>query len=159
MDGEGSFSIQVNVRKDKHGNKSPNFGPRMSMGLKQDREGKALRRLQERFGGNIYTVKDGTFKWYLGTRAELEIAANALKPFLDIKAEPCERFLEALSYFPTTRKAHAKGERSWTPEMTRKVARIALTLNPDGKPKTKTLEYLKELDAIYSQVDAVIGAT
>lgn len=145
MDGEGTFSIQVNRRFYK-GTPSVHFTPRMTMTLKYGTE--TLNMLVEEFGGKIYDYPEEK-KWSLGTVQSLKEATIKLLPYLTIKKRIAERFLEALEVFPNHRTGNSfKGERSWTEEMSRKVGEIALTLNP-YKKSPKTLEYLKELDIIY----------
>lgn len=145
FDGEGTFSIQMSIRTYK-GRESVNFGPRMSMTLKYGSE--VLEELKLAFGGEIYPYKDGIYRWSLGGREGLMAATNALLPHLRIKKKVAEQFLEALSLFPVSRKAHRDGERSWTMEMVLAVARIALALNPH-KTSKKGLAYLRNLEAVY----------
>ena len=153
FDGEGTFSIQVDMRKSSLGRENVRFNPRMSMTIKYGKE--VLLEYVEAFGGTIYEYPDqGEYRWNLGTRKELLIAANQLLPYLRIKQKIAKRFIEALEIFPdaTLRgNKHLKGERSWTEEMVNKVAYIALTLNPDSARKSpKSVAYLKELEQIYA---------
>jgi hypothetical protein len=148
FDGEGTFSIQVNVRITSSGRKSVHFNPRMTMTLSYGTE--VLDELVAVFGGEVYPYKDGARRWSLGQREAMQAATAKLLPHLRIKRRVAERFLEALAIFPTSRKAHFKGERSWTLEMVVKVARIALALNPTKK-SPKTAEYLKVLEASYEE--------
>lgn len=146
FDGEGSFSIQVNIRERK-GRSSAHLNPRMSLQLKYGSD--VLDELVDAFGGNCYAYpKTGKRMWVLSKREQLIIAANTLRPFLRIKAKIADRFLEALAIMPGARKAHVHGERSWTPDMVAAVAEIAFTLNPGGKPSPKKViadEYIAEL--------------
>jgi len=150
FDGEGTFSIQVDMRRSSSGKDSVRFNPRMSMTIKYGKE--VLLEYVEAFGGTIYEYPDqGEYRWNLGTRKELLVAANQLLPHLRIKQKIAKRFIEALEIFPEKRASHRLGERSWTEEMVNKVAYIALTLNPDSARKSpKTIEYLKELEKIYA---------
>lgn len=150
FDGEGTFSIQVDMRRSSSGKDSVRFNPRMSMTIKYGKE--VLLEYVEAFGGTIYEYPDqGEYRWNLGTRKELLVAANQLLPHLRIKKKIAGRFIEALEIFPEKRASHRLGERSWTEEMVNKVAYIALTLNPDSARKSpKTIEYLKELEKIYA---------
>jgi hypothetical protein len=151
FDGEGSFSIQMRIIISKKGKQTVNFIPKMTMTLLYGNE--VLDELVEGLGGTVYPYKDGYRRWSLGTREELQVAAHRLLPYLRIKRQVAEQFLAALAIFPTSRKAHCKGERSWTLEMTLKVARIALALNPPkAKKSQKTVEYLKLLEAAYEGV-------
>lgn len=150
FDGEGTFSIQVDMRKASSGRDSVRFNPRMGMTIKYGKE--VLLEYIEAFGGTIYEYPEqGEYRWNLGTRQELLIAAKTLLPHLRIKKRIAERFIEALEIFPETRAKHRLGERSWTEEMVNKVAYIALTLNPESARKSpKSIEYLKELEQIYA---------
>ena len=147
FDGEGSFSIQVQIReyKDKE---SVRFNPRMTISLKDGGEA-ILPRLVEVFGGQIYEYyeRGKMLRWNLSRREKLIKTTEQLLPHLKIKKEIAKRFLEALKLFPK-RKNHLAGERSWDKETTLKVAKIALTLNPYRKSK-RGLEYLDELKKIY----------
>jgi hypothetical protein len=156
FDGEGTCSIQVNIRetnerKDgtKNGVKSVHFNPRMSMSLKYGKE--VLQEFVEIFGGTIYEYPEtGDYRWFLGKKVEEEKAIKTLLPYLRIKKRIAERFIEALETFPTTRGNRYNGERSWTEEMVNKVAYIALTLNPESARKSpKSIQYLEELKQMY----------
>jgi LAGLIDADG endonuclease len=149
FDGEGTFSIQINVRVSKKGKPSVHFNPRMTTTLSYGVE--VLDELVQVFGGEVYPYKDGSRRWSLGKREDLIAAATKLLPYLRIKRQIAEQFIEALEIFPTVRVAHRKGERSWTLDMTLRVARIALALNPYKKSK-KGVEYLKVLEAAYEGV-------
>ena len=128
MDGEGSWSIQVQERQKADGTCFPNFNFRMTMTMKYG--GKEVTdMLIDNFGGNSYFYEDGMIRWSLGKRKELESSTRQLLPYLHVKRNVAQRFLEALSYMPTTRKAHRRGESSWTPEARAKVTEIATTLN------------------------------
>lgn len=160
FDGEGSFSIQVDTRRTKprkNGVQTETVhihcNPRMSMTIKYGKE--VLQELIEEFGGTVYDYPEqGEHRWFLGKREEQLVAAKALLPYLRIKKHICERYIEALEMFPTDRKDRYNGERSWTPELTNKVAYIALTLNPGSSRKSpKTIEYLEELKKIYGGQD------
>ena len=149
FDGEGTFSIQVNIRARK-GIKSVHLNPRMTMSLK-DGGKEVMELLVNTFGGNYYDYKgreDGMMRWALNKRLEIIKATNLLLPHLIVKKKIAQRFLEALEMFPENRQAHRLGMRSWTKETVMKVANIAFTLNPYRKSK-KTLDYLKELEKIY----------
>lgn len=146
FDGEGSFSIQVNWRM-YSGRRSAHFNPRMTMSLKYGVE--VLDELVMEFGGAVYKYPDER-KWCVSQRTLLKAAAEKLLPYLRIKRKIGERFIEALTYFPESRKAHRNGERSWSEGAVLKVAEIALTLNP-YKKSPKTLKYLNELRAIYGK--------
>lgn len=138
MDGEGTFSIQINIREYK-GRENVLVIPRMSMSLKYGNA--VLDELVQAFGGKCYDYPaTGMRKWALGRRALIETAARALLPHLRIKHRVCERFLEALALMPDiTQRGHKHfdGERSWSTEQTLAVADIAFTLNPGGKRAEK----------------------
>jgi len=157
FDGEGSFCLQVVIRdtlprKDgtKKGTKSVIITPRVVMKLYRGWE-KVFPQFQELFGGKIYETKKGKeWQWSLQDKKSCLFVAQSLLPHLHIKKEIAERFIEAIEMFPERKAAKRNGERDWTPELTDKVAYIALTLNPDSARKSpKTIEYLKELEAIY----------
>lgn len=147
FDGEGSFSIQVSVR-DYKGHENVLFNPRMTMTLKYGND--CLYLLQERFGGQIYRYKEGEARWNLSRREPLIAAAEALRPHLRIKAAICNRFLEALARFPTTRAGTNQygGERVWKGEDVLFVARAALSMNPYRK-SPKTEDIVKHLASVY----------
>lgn len=150
FDGEGTFSIQVAVRATEKGVESVRFNPRMTMTLKYGHE--CLYELRRRFGGQVYEYADGHARWNLSKRESLIYAASALRPYLVIKGQICDGFLNALDRFPKTRAGvnlHG-GERVWTTEDVLFVARTALSLNPYRKsPKTQAI--VDELEAIYAE--------
>lgn len=152
MDGEGSFSIQVQVRQHK-GRYSVNFSPKMTMTLKHGSD--VLDELVGLFGGTVYHYTDNPAKiehrWSLGRRESLISAAASLRPFLRIKGVTCDRFLEALAMFPTKRADHLAGERTWDLATVLAVADIATTLNPESAQKAKYgRKVLEALDLIYA---------
>lgn len=149
FDGEGTFSIQVQVR-DHRGIESVRFNPRMTMTLKYGHE--CLYELQRRFGGQVYEYDDGHARWNLSRRDPLIEAATALRPHLLIKGQICDAFLRAMECFPKSRAGvnlHG-GERVWAAEDVLFVARTALNLNPYRKsPKTQAI--VDQLEAIYAE--------
>jgi hypothetical protein len=155
FDGEGSFSIQLRLR-DYKGRGSVLISPKMSMSLTYGLE--VLEDLKAEFGGNVYhydkTAHDrkATARWSLHKREQLVHAAQALLPHLRIKKQIAERFLEALALFPTERKNHVLGERTWDRELTLKVADIAFSLNPGGSGRRiSDPEFVTELAAVYAK--------
>lgn len=149
FDGEGSFSIQVNVTDYKHGGKTMHFSPKMTMTLQWNPG--VIYALQHRFGGSVYTYKDGSLRWSLGVKEKLVEAATALLPHLEVKKPVALLFLRALAQFPTTLKgiSRKQGERKWTLEAALGVAEIALTMNPASARKSKkNLEYLEVVRAV-----------
>ena len=147
FDGEGSFSIQVSIKSDMaRGRERAWFNPRMTMTLKYGNE--VLEDLVSALGGKVYgSCRDGHRRWSLGKKAGLTVATNALLPYLRIKREIGERFLEALAIFPDRAGVSMKsGERIWSEKAVLDVARIALTLNQGGKPAKRTLDFLDELE-------------
>lgn len=149
FDGEGTFSIQVSVR-DYKGTKNVLFNPRMTMTLKYGHE--CLYELQRRFGGQVYTCKDGMGRWNLSKRVPLLAASRDLLPHLQIKQNICQRFILALERFPTTRAGVNQygGGRVWSQEDVLYVARTALDLNPYRKsPKTEAI--VKQLESVYAE--------
>jgi hypothetical protein len=149
FDGEGTFSIQLQLDVSKKGVQTVHFTPRMTMTLHYGTE--VLDELVGVLGGTIYPYKNGARRWSLGRRDEVTAAAKLLLPHLRIKQRIAEQFLEALAIFPTERADFRRGKRAWTLEMTLRVARIALTLNP-YKKSPKGIEYLKVLEAAYKGV-------
>jgi hypothetical protein len=140
FDGEGSFSIHTNITKSK-GKCYVNFVPIMSISLKYGSE--VFQEVIDALGGKVYSYKTGEYRWYLGHRDKVKIAAEILLPYLRIKKDIAKKFLEALSYFPPI---HTGAIKSWTPELIDKIGTIALTLNPPTARKSiKGLEYLEEM--------------
>ena len=97
FDGEGSFSIQVDLRT--HGERmSSRFGPSMSVNLYYGSD--VLDHFVGTFGGTIYPyAKDGRpcgRRWNLGRRAGVLAAAVAIEPYLEIKRETAQNFIRAL---------------------------------------------------------------
>lgn len=159
FDGEGSFSIQVVIRKYKD-RPSVWFWPRLSAHMKNSRP--LLELYATEFGGKVYssdvTKRPGMDIWVLTKRDALEQAINALLPYLKLKAPIAKRFLEALSYFPRQRKRHRNGERSWERQAALAVAEIAFSLNPEGARKSKKdASYLEKIAAVYDEAGALKG--
>lgn len=150
FDGEGSFSIQVSLRRLSRQPDRPSIfiNPSMSMSIYYGAD--VLQLLQERFGGRVrpYAKKrtEHGGRWCLGRVENLTLAARALRPHLVIKQHICDRFLEALSIFPSQAGVDKmNGHRMWTPDLAVRVAEIAFTLNPPRSRKcNKTLEYITE---------------
>ncbi len=154
FDGEGSFNIQVRIREHK-GIQRVAFTPRMTMCLYYGHD--ALHLLEREFGGAVYKYADGAQRWNISRRRNVIYAAEALRPYLIIKAKICQRYLEALSLFPPIRHCW-QGTRSWTNDMVLKVAEIALTLNPLCPSKTEhNLSYLERIRAICSHAAIAIS--
>lgn len=153
FDGEGSFSIQVDVRATKKGIKNVRFNPRLTLTLCYGAE-EALSLLQSTFGGQIYVydkITPHTYRWNLSRIEELKRATSSLIPHLIVKREIARRFLDTLEKFPSFRRYHASHERTWTKELCIEVATIAYTLNPNGKTFKSSLEdKLKQIEAIYA---------
>ena len=147
FDGEGSFSIQVNIRSTTKGKQNVQFSPKMTMTL---RHRKPLEMLVEQFGGAIYENKNGSFRWSLNKVSSLRTAAGMLLYYLIAKKDVCSTFLEALKLFPEDRVNRFAGERAWSEENALKVAQIAMKLNNRDKP------ILGDIKTVYS-VDAIIG--
>lgn len=144
FDGEGSFSIQVGLRRYRT---APSIwlNPSMSVNLYYGAE--VLQEFVATFGGTIYPYAKGGQRWHLGRRADVLAAAQTLQPLLIVKRDIAGRFIEALSMWPTTDQGRV-GERIWTTEAALAVAEIALALNPPRSRKTnKTAEYVHELRA------------
>lgn len=121
FDGEGSFTINVNTKF--QGKLRLIFSPRMSVSLRYG--GKVLKQFKQEFGGSVYRVRSSGklfTMWHLGKREQLVAATKALLPFLHIKKEIAERFLEALDLFPGHRAKNWQGKRSWTLENAKQVA-------------------------------------
>jgi hypothetical protein len=149
LDGEGTFSIQVNIRQYKS-RQSVHLCPRITICIKYGAE--VLDWVVKTFGGKVYERGDGVTQWYLGKVAEMRTLTELVVPHLRIKKAIAERFLEALRLFPEKRGNRRCGERSWTEETTNRIAYIALTLNPPtARKSSKTLAYLVELKAVYDE--------
>jgi len=146
FDGEGSFSIQVSLRK----NTSFYCNPSMSVNLYYGTD--VLQHFVDAFGGKIYPYRrQGQARgarWHVGRREPTLAAARALRPRLEIKRDIADRFIQALEMFPTsTGAARGLRQRNWTAEIAVAVARIALSLNPPRARKTnKTVEYVTILE-------------
>lgn len=157
FDGEGTFSIQVNLRTGSSGRQHIHCNPRMSMSLKYGNA--VLDELVEAFGGRCYDYPaSGMRKWCVARRELLLDAARALLPHLRVKRRVCERFIEALEAMPNRSLAgHSRvsGERSWSLEQILKVTEIALTLNPGGKPSPKK----KRVAQVLEDMRAAAGDT
>ena len=143
FDGEGSFSIQVGLRESRGRRPAAHFNPSMSVNLYYGTE--VLDLFVEHLGGTIYPYAKGGRRWHLGRRVDVTAAAELLLPHLIVKRQIAERFLEALSLFPSMEGRQRKGyERVWTPELSVRVAEMALTLNPArARRSNKTAEYLE----------------
>lgn len=149
FDGEGSWSIQVDIKSYK-GRESVWFNPRMSLNMKNSLT--VQQPFLDLFGGKIYTsgTRTGMAQWLLTKRDSLTFATTQLLPYLRLKKPIAERFLEALSHFPESRKAHGNGVRSWSLEASLKVAEIALNLNPaTAKRSLRGSEYLDLIRKTY----------
>ncbi|MGH7204519.1 MAG: LAGLIDADG family homing endonuclease [Candidatus Levyibacteriota bacterium] len=149
FDGEGSFSIQVQIREYK-GRKNVRFNYRMTLSLKYGAK-PIMDLLIKNFGGQIYEYngKEGNmFRWNQSSRGSILRTCEYLIPRLRIKKVIGEKFVQALKIIPESRASHRTGQRSWTKEMVREVATIALTLNPTRK-SNKDLTYLSELDKVF----------
>jgi hypothetical protein len=150
IDGEGSFSIQIEIR---YYTKTPNLriNPRLVMSLKYGTF--VLDELIEKFGGQLYTYKDGMKRWNLSKKDLLIKTTEMLIPHLRIKKQIAKNFLHALSLMPTTRKGINLygGERAITKQIAIKIAEIALTLNPPSSRKSKhNISYLEKIKKIYN---------
>ncbi len=159
MDGEGSWSIQVDSREYK-GRPSIRFNPAMTMTLKYHNE--TLNRLVNEFGGKIYDYsKDDMKRWHLGQKKQLIMATEKLLPFLDIKYDIAIQFLEAMKFFPDNRNGKRENNgRVWTRENCVEVSKIARTLNPERAQKNKlTLaQTLKMINIIYDADEILYNA-
>jgi hypothetical protein len=146
FDGEGSFSIQVSLRQRNTRPPTIWFNPTLSVNLYYGYE--VLDLFKERFGGKIYNYQRGGerrgARWHLGRKDEALRVAKELQPHLEIKKEICERFIEALSLYPSRAGVNLQaGHRAWSTDIAVRVAEIALTLNPPRARKSnKTLAYL-----------------
>jgi hypothetical protein len=147
FDGEGSFSIQINIRQYKQ-KPSILLNPRMTMTLKYGSE--VLKEFKEAFGGQIYSYKDaykdGMVRWNLSKIFPLINATKLLLPYLRIKKDIANRFLSALQLIP-----YSHGERhGWNQEIAIKVAEIALTLNPvRSRKSSKSINYIETIKQAY----------
>lgn len=121
MDGEGTWSIQQQ--------KPPRrFNPRMTMSLKYGHE--ALELLVATFGGSIYSYPENFKRWSMGRNVDQTIATEALLPYLVIKQDIAQRFLYALSIWPSRKGVNTYGgEKVWTDDLVAEMTEIAHTLN------------------------------
>lgn len=147
FDGEGTFSIQVQIRprKSKRGGEYVNLVPRMTLTLKYGTE--ILETLQNQLGGSIYESADGCRRWSLGGKEALIAAATALIPYLVVKRRIAERFVEALRMWPETRHSSKPGSSSWETEKLLAVVEIALSLN-DYKKSNKNAEFVDDVKRV-----------
>jgi hypothetical protein len=149
FDGEGSFSIQVGLRR--YGAVQTGWvNPAMSVNLYYGTA--VLERFVEWFGGQIYPyTRNGAprgARWHLGQRGRLLPAVDALLPYLEIKREIAVRFREALLLMPPDGRGadRSRGGRVWRTEQVLAVAEIALSLNPPrARRSNKTAEYVNVL--------------
>lgn len=149
FDGEGSFSIRVQMRTVK-GRRSIHFVPRVALTLKYGTW--VLDDLQASFGGYIYNYKDGVKRWMISKRSDCIRAANLLLPHLKIKQEIGQRFLDALSLYPNAKGHGGKlDKRNWSLQNALSVACIGMNLNPHkAKPKTHQDRIFRELKEVYA---------
>ena len=145
IDGEGSFSIQINIRTYKN-RKSLRVNPRITCSLKYG--GDVLNELVNCFGGQVYHYDDNMTRYNLSRFSQITRATKLLLPYLRIKKDIAQKFLNCLKMFPKKRNTHRNGYRTWDLKTTLKVAKEAITLN-NSKKSPKTLNYLKKLEKIY----------
>ena len=140
IDGEGSFSIQVDIQYHK---KRPNvrINPRITMTIRDGN--KVLDELKQTFGGQIYSYPSGCRRWNLSKKQLILNATEELLPYLRIKKQIAEQFIEAVKLIPATKQFKQKGERTLSQETAIKIAEVALSLNPETSRKTKELLYTK----------------
>jgi len=149
FDGEGSFSIQVHIRSYGFENKFyVNIGPKMTMSLRDGHE--VLELLQQTFGGQIYKYKDETWRWNLSKKQSILNAVEELLPYLRIKKQIAEQFIEGVKLIPGMQDRKGRQRRRLTEETAIKLAEIALSLNPESARRTiellpKKLEKIKEV--------------
>jgi len=142
FDGEGSFSIQISIRPYGKSNKfCVNINPKMVMSIRDGRE--VLETLQQTFGGQIYKYKDETWRWNLSRKQLILNAAEELLPYLRIKKQIAERFIEGVKLIPGFQARKGKKGRRLTKETAIRLAEIALSLNPESARRTKDLLYAK----------------
>lgn len=151
FDGEGSFSIDLSFRLYKT-KLNVTFNPRATITLRDwGNERLVLKAFQRKFGGKIYTAKDNMVRWYLGDKENLEEMIRVIGPYLRIKKVRGLWMLKALSYYPSERKNHFSGQKSWNYERAVKVAFISNILNPPRKGKKTIDEVLINIKSIYGE--------
>lgn len=122
FDGEGSCCIQVRQLK------NLNFIPRMSISLKYGQ--KVFDLFVQEFGGKLYYYEDNMIRWHLGKIKLMKQAIEKMLPYLVIKKEIAQRFLDTLNLFPANKK-------TWTEDLRYRVCQVAYTLNPETSRKVK----------------------
>ena len=142
FDGEGSFSIQVDFKDN-----SVRINPRMTMTIKYGNH--VLDHLKEAFGGQIYSYQYGFRKWNLSKKQLMLDATEELLPYLRIKKEVAERFIEALRLMPTKRKNHNQHQRTLNKELVLKITEIALSLNHRKQNKESLDSKIQMINEVY----------
>ena len=155
IDGEGSFSIQIQCRKyvkrGKENVKSGKecdlivFSPRITMTLYYGNE--VLKEMVKDFGGSVYKEKNRpATRWSLGTQDRCIAVTEALLPYLRIKKDIALRFLKAVKLIKAN-------YRNYTPFMIKEVGHMALNLNE--YKKVKYPKHLKKMLAVVAKRKAV----
>ena len=147
IDGEGSFSIQVDIKYYKQ-KPSVRINPRITMTIRDGNE--VLDELKQTFGGQIYSYPSGCRRWNLSKKQTILNATEELLPYLRIKKQIAEQFIEAVRLMPTKRGAHSKHQRTLNKEIVLKITEIALSLNPQTS-RTKELlsTKLEKINEVY----------
>jgi hypothetical protein len=134
FDGEGSIAIQIQLPDARK--RHPVIAPRMGIKIKYGTH--VLGLYQARFGGKLYSSRNGCDYWHLMGRESLREALTAIRPHLRVKDGIADRFLTVLDLMPDLKGVRrCCGERAWTPDTERRVMQIALSLNPPDAKNAK----------------------
>lgn len=141
FDGEGSFSVSIMIHDRPNGH-GINITP-LTLTYGQE----VLNVLQNTFKGSIVTAGNNkeSKKWTIYKREHLLFAAETLLPYLIIKKNNCQKFINILGLFPSF--THRWGE-SWTKDNVTKVVIAAYDLNHSG------IHYKRTLNETLSLVNA-----
>ena len=164
IDGDGSFQLQVAIRK----NGSFIINSRATIGMKHlPKEEKLLRQIQKYFNaGKIYVSNRGkenaVIRWMTTNVNETTKICKAVKPYLRIKEKQCQQLLWACELVESKKqKRYCKGYLTRSKDIYSKaemlkIAKIATTMNAGMQTnrfrKVKgrdTQYYVDQLNEIY----------
>lgn len=163
FDGEGTFSIQVDFRwgkkVDGHLERLIRFNPSMTLPQKRGygNTEEVMNLLVENLGGRIYNVKDrDMMRWTLGRIDNLKIIAPKLAPYLIVKRDVADKFITALSLFPSRKGvASSKKEKIWSVDLCIQVATIAYDLNHHYGPEQG--RFTRSFNDIVEEIKKIYG--
>lgn len=141
FDGEGSFSMSI---QGTNSSICVHFLVSMTLKYKSD----ILEVYKSTFGGNIYLDRrDNVRRWVVGKRQDCKEAATVLLPYLYIKKEIAEQFLQGIELMDFSKQGKKV---DWTPELLDNIGKIAFTLNPStARTSTRGQQYLNDLKQKY----------